>query len=366
MDGSDGSFSLEEETTRMALLLGSTALLLNAIIHLGSPFLLSSNAVTCALSSLCVIGLRSWMNRLKNIPVIASVEVMFVLLGTIGLKALISTALGTQDDTHIRDLLWSKVTSYVDFYTQLYTCAPEWPGGCWRWGVMAVEMMLLIVQRSGATCWYREWLFIFMATMFMRLKLFLTPYLAVMSSLLISHKAAGSKAGLPMAMLGQHDFAGEFNDPDLEQLMLWINRSTVPNAVFAGTMPIMAAVKLSTERPIVNHPHFEHSEARIRTKLVYSMYSRRPPTEIHAILANMGVHFVIVDHSWCARDYRLGCSLYQVWDIEDVMNRGRPAFCEMISDQKMIRDQDVVPHRDTVLPFTEVFQNKQYHVLKVQ
>ena len=147
----------------------------------------------------------------------------------------------------------------------------------------------------------------------------------------------------------------------------------------------MAAVKLSTERPIVNHPHFEHSEARhvacwmdvvrkcayacllrIRTKLVYSMYSRKPPTEIHAILANMGVHFVIVDHSWCARDYRLGCSLYQVWDIEDVMNRGRPAFCEMISDQKMILDQDVVPHRDTVLPFTEVFQNKQYHVLKVQ
>ena len=73
-----------------------------------------------------------------------SVEVIFVLLGTIGLKALISTALGTQDDvgvvyvhqlcslcnltlpqTHIRDLLWSKVTSYVDFYTQLYTCAPE-------------------------------------------------------------------------------------------------------------------------------------------------------------------------------------------------------------------------------------------------
>ena len=135
--------------------------------------------------------------------------------------------------------------------------------------------------------------------------------------------------------------------------MLWINRSTVPNAVFAGTMPIMAAVKLSTERPIVNHPHFEHSEARhvacwmdvvrkcayacllrIRTKLVYSMYSRKPPTEIHAILANMGVHFVIVDHSWCARDYRLGCSLYQVWDIEDVMNRGRPTFCEMISDQE--------------------------------
>ena len=60
----------------------------------------------------------------------------------------------------------------------------------------------------------------------------------------------------------------EFWDPDTVQLLQWIRDQTSPSAVFAGSMQLLAAVKLSTGRSITNHPHYEDAWLRQRTHKV--------------------------------------------------------------------------------------------------
>lgn len=60
----------------------------------------------------------------------------------------------------------------------------------------------------------------------------------------------------------QMGIRGEYSNPDQEMLFDWINNNTPKSAVFAGSMPVMANVKLSTERPIANHPHYENEDIR--------------------------------------------------------------------------------------------------------
>ncbi|CAH8596797.1 unnamed protein product [Dicrocoelium dendriticum] len=59
---------------------------------------------------------------------------------------------------------------------------------------------------------------------------------------------------------------GEFYDPDTVALMEWIQGNTDPNAIFTGSMQLMAGVKLCTGRPIANHPHYEDAGLRERTR----------------------------------------------------------------------------------------------------
>lgn len=56
---------------------------------------------------------------------------------------------------------------------------------------------------------------------------------------------------------------GEYSNPDQEMLFEWIKTNTKQDSVFGGSMPVMANLKLSTNRPIVNHPHYEHEEIRL-------------------------------------------------------------------------------------------------------
>eukprot|EP00117_Sycon_ciliatum_P013388 scpid38878/ scgid14073/ Protein dpy-19 homolog 1; Dpy-19-like protein 1 len=212
--------------------------------------------------------------------------------------------------------------------------------------------------------------FLVMAVLIMRLKLFWTPHLCVLAGLLASQTLfnlvqrhvrvllvaviAGCMAFQGYSNLRkQWDTIGEFNDPQQEQLVEWIQAKTPATAVFAGAMPIMAGVKLNAYRPIVNHPHYEDVDVRRRTLKVYQIYSRKPPKTVAKTLRGMGVDYVIVENGWCVRNSGPGCTMGEMWDVEDPVHRDDPQFCATVASS-------VVPK-----PFKQAFKNDNYQVLKV-
>ncbi|CAL8106606.1 unnamed protein product [Calicophoron daubneyi] len=66
-------------------------------------------------------------------------------------------------------------------------------------------------------------------------------------------------------LTGRLESLREFYDPDTVELMQWIKNNTDKNALFAGSMQLMAGVKLCSDRPIANHPHYENRRLRERT-----------------------------------------------------------------------------------------------------
>ncbi|CAK5061703.1 unnamed protein product [Meloidogyne enterolobii] len=94
------------------------------------------------------------------------------------------------------------------------------------------------------------------------------------------------------------------------------------DSVFAGTMALMANLKLSTLRPIVNHPHYENEEIRRRTLRVYSLYSRKSVEEVYFDLKKMGVQFYVFQPQQCLQKHpKKECSYLAMWDLQDPKNR---------------------------------------------
>ncbi|XP_025029658.1 probable C-mannosyltransferase DPY19L1 isoform X2 [Python bivittatus] len=212
--------------------------------------------------------------------------------------------------------------------------------------------------------------FTILAVLIMRLKLFLTPHMCIMASLICSKQLFAwvfykiQPGTLVLAILAMMAFegianlqkewsiVGEFSNLPQEELLLWIKANTKPDAVFAGAMPTMASVKLSAQRPIVNHPHYEDAGLRARTKIVYSMYSRKPAKEVKRELLKMGVNYYILEDSWCLRRTKPGCSMPEIWDIEDLANAGKIPLCNLMC-------KDSRPY------FRTVFNNNIFKVLEV-
>ncbi|XP_036922323.1 probable C-mannosyltransferase DPY19L3 isoform X2 [Sturnira hondurensis] len=161
----------------------------------------------------------------------------------------------------------------------------------------------------------------------------------------------------------------EFYDPDTVELMDWINARTPGTAVFAGSMQLLAGVKLCTGRTLTNHPHYEDSGLRARTKAVYQIYAKRPPEEVYTLLRALGTDYVILEDSVCyERRHQRGCRLRDLLDVAnghvmdgpgendpDLKQAGHPRFCEEVK-------RDLPPYKQL---FTRVFQNKTFHVYKL-
>ncbi|KAF3819257.1 hypothetical protein GH733_013407 [Mirounga leonina] len=214
----------------------------------------------------------------------------------------------------------------------MYTCAAEFD-------FMEKELVYHALQLLAYTV---------LGILIMRLKLFLTPHMCVMASLICSRQLFGwlfckvHPGAVVFAVLAamsiqgsanlqtQWNIVGEFSNLPQEELIEWIKYSTKPDAVFAGAMPTMAT----------------------RTKIVYSMYSRKAAEEVKRELIKLQVNYYILEESWCVRRSKPGCSMPEIWDVEDPANVGKPPLCNLLV-------KDSKPH------FTTVFQNSVYKVLEV-
>ncbi|KAM9410579.1 protein C-mannosyl-transferase DPY19L3 [Pholidichthys leucotaenia] len=162
----------------------------------------------------------------------------------------------------------------------------------------------------------------------------------------------------------------EFYDPDTVELMTWISTKTPKQAVFAGSMQLLAGIKLCTGRVLTNHPHYEDKDLRERTRQVYQVYARRSPEEVHDVLRAAGADYVVLENSICyERRHSRGCRLRDLLDLAnghimdgpgendpDLVPATHPRFCEAIKTD---------PAAYTAL-FTRTFQNKTFHVYRLK
>lgn len=395
--------------------------ILNFIIQFGNSMLLSSFFLSALITTLIIAKLEPLIYQVPHQLLIWVIHAVMFLTGAIGIKIGIAKILGIADDAHITSILRSKFSNFRNFDTALYTCAPEFDFLDPETPTKLTKTLLLPAAAVGITAvvmkilgneWkarmtakdksdkakvsesesddeeedykkalnlkpYAEHLyhvlqslaFVIMAIIIMRLKLFGTPALCIMASLLASrqlfgfvcdkrkHQAALVVLIAIMSVQGvmnlQVQFAtqGEYNNPEQEALVEWINTETPKNSVFAGAMPTMATVKLCTGRAIVNHPHYEDVGIRERTHKVYQIFSRKPPAVVWEALNSMKVTHVIVDTQWCRGRPKPGCGMVDIWDLEDEENKARQSCCHILADNPA--------------PFRNVFSNEKYNVYRL-
>ncbi|XP_058534214.1 probable C-mannosyltransferase DPY19L2 isoform X2 [Ochotona princeps] len=374
---------IEPSKFQKIIYMNMISVLLCFILMFGNPMYLSSYYSSSLLMTWLIQGC-AWLS------------------GTIILKFLTSKILGVSDHIRLSDLIAARILRYTDFDTLIYTCAPEFdfmeratPLRYTKTLLLPIVMMVagFIFKKTtrdvscvlstntflrkqllehGELIFHALQLLAFsgLAVLIMRLKLFLTPHMCVMASLLCSRRLFGwlfCRIRFENVIFGiltvmslqgcanlhnQWSIIGEFNNLPQEELIHWIRYNTRPDAVFAGAMPTMASIKLSTLHPIVNHPHYEDADLRARTKIVYSVYSRKSAKEVRDTLLELHVNYYVLEEAWCVVRTKPGCSMLEIWDVEDPSNAANPPLCSILL-------KDPRPY------FTTVFQNTMYRVLKV-
>ncbi|XP_007956434.1 probable C-mannosyltransferase DPY19L2, partial [Orycteropus afer afer] len=359
------------------------SVLLCFILMFGNPMYLSSYYSSSLLMTWVIILKRTKIQRL------GASELNFWLiqgciwwLGTIILKFLTSKILGVSDHIRLSDLIAARILRYTDFDTLIYTCAPEFdfmekatPLRYTKTLLLPVVVVItyLIFKKivrdilcvlskntylrkqlleNGELVFHTLQLVAFtaLAILIMKLKMFLTPHMCIMASLICSRRLFGwlfSRVRFENVIFGiltvmsiqgcinlhnQWSIIGEFNNLPQEELIQWIKYYTRPGNQLFGYICI---------------PTF-----RARTKIVYSAYSRKSAREVRDKLLELHVNYYILEEAWCVVRTKPGCSMLEIWDVEDPSNAANPSLCSILL-------KDARPY------FTTVFQNSMYRVLKV-
>uniref|UniRef100_A0A0R3RKT5 Bm3511 n=1 Tax=Elaeophora elaphi TaxID=1147741 RepID=A0A0R3RKT5_9BILA len=380
------------------------------VLLFGNEMLLTSFYLSSIITLWIILYLDQYLYRITNRILYMAANSALFIIGTVGIKLTIGHMLHVEDDAHIMDLLRAKFTSFANFHTRLYTCAKEFD---FIGSEDLTDLMKTLLLPAAALSlflvftffvryeplMYRDKIrvkpcaeivyniiqcicFIIMACLIMRLKLFMTPHLCIIIAILVNyefvvrtihfnisgwmHRILIIVLLATMAYQGviniqkQWEIRGEYSNPDQEALFEWISTKTKLDSVFAGPMPVMANVKLSTGRPIVNHPHYEDAGLRSRTLKVYSLFSRKPLDEVYNTLKEMGINYYIFQPNWC--DPRASvpeCSYQAIWDLEDPANRKRESLCDLILDVLSGR------HIKGLAPFKIVYSARGYVVFEL-
>lgn len=149
----------------------------------------------------------------------------------------------------------------------------------------------------------------------------------------------------------QFQIKKEFRNPELENLIHWIDK-TESNAVFGAPIEVAAHILLSCKRPIVNHPLIEYPDMIDRTKSLYSIFSKRLPTEIYNNLVKLRVQFVVVSYDSCFLGSSEGLRLIDIFDYLDPDNYDKKAFCVSL-------------FQNNNPTFLKVFENVKYIVIQI-
>lgn len=390
------------------------ALLANYILQFGNEMLLSSFYFSCVIIAYCIGHVNQKITpKIGHIPKLARLIIFIPMwfLATFQLKNFIATAFQIEDDKHIFDILKSKFTDFDTFDTKLYTCAKEFDFlevetvfKLTKTGLLPLVFVVLVVvawqsikqslrkiadqpKPASATnlasasdlninlyMTLQMLAFTVLAILIMRLKLFMTPTMCILVSILVNAKflnltPRNVKLGSVLVIILGFYFAGSqnmkfelakrgnFENLPQEEMFEWIIKKIPKDkGVFAGAMPTMANLKHITGRAIVNHPHYENKDIRERTFKVYSMWSRRPINKIHQTLKEMQVTHFVYESNWCHRTGGSNnCSMPQLFDLmEPEYKMNKPTCKQFTSNEAMLDGY-----------FDIVFDNGNYMILKI-
>ncbi|KAI6225317.1 C-mannosyltransferase dpy-19 [Aphelenchoides fujianensis] len=406
-----GTYSLNLVTlkkTASLLHLYAFAFAVGYLALFGNAMLLSSLFFTSLISFYGVLGLHRAIGLPSWSITQRVLKTAIFLVCTFTLKYAMNNWVGIRDDNHVFDILRSKFTNYSDFHTKLYTCAPEFDfvdfetlRNITTTGLLPLAALsFLLAFNLAGKLLLKNWkepsvnerqpelvfnagllvCFCAMAGLIMRLKLFAVPHLCIFLPVAFNSELQQSvlrrklpwKTAVMFACIAfvafqgwenvrkQMSITGEFSNEQQEHLFRWIMENTPKNAVFAGSMPLMANVKLTTLRPIFNHPHYEDVGIRQRTMEVYSLYSRRTPQEVHAKLKSLGVNYIVFESQHCGEHRRPECSYLGIWDSVDPARRSQPSICS-----RFVEPIEQAADYQKLLPFHVVFNSFNYAVLKL-